>query len=372
MTANPLKRLGELGQSVWYDFIRRDLYHGPELAAADRRGRPARHDLEPDDLPEGHRGLAISTTRTFAARGPRARTPGAIFEALAVADVSAAADAFRPVFEASGGDDGFVSIEVSPAPGARHAGHDRRGAPALECLRAPERHGQDPRHCRGRSRDPAVPRRRNQHQHHTALLRGASPPGDGGLPVGARGPRRRRAGRSTGFGRWRASSSRAWTRTSTASSTPGPRRGMRKRRALRSRLAIANARLAYEAFEEVFAAPAFPRLSKPGAPGSSGHSGPRRPRRIRRCPTSTTSKRWSRPTRSTRCLPRPSRRTATTETRRSGFATTGTSRTRTSGLSWSSESRWTTWPGSSRTRGSGNSPTRSMPCSRRSRQKTVP
>ena len=25
---NPLKRLGELGQSVWYDYIRRDLYHG--------------------------------------------------------------------------------------------------------------------------------------------------------------------------------------------------------------------------------------------------------------------------------------------------------------------------------------------------------
>ena len=28
---NPLKKLSELGQSVWYDYIRRDLYMGPEL-----------------------------------------------------------------------------------------------------------------------------------------------------------------------------------------------------------------------------------------------------------------------------------------------------------------------------------------------------
>jgi transaldolase len=38
----------------------------------------------------------------------------AIFDRLAVADVQAAADILRPVFEASGGADGYVSIEVSP------------------------------------------------------------------------------------------------------------------------------------------------------------------------------------------------------------------------------------------------------------------
>ena len=31
MSANPLKRLAELGQSVWYDYIRRDLYTSGEL-----------------------------------------------------------------------------------------------------------------------------------------------------------------------------------------------------------------------------------------------------------------------------------------------------------------------------------------------------
>ena len=29
MSVNPLRRLGDLGQSVWYDYIRRDLYQGP-------------------------------------------------------------------------------------------------------------------------------------------------------------------------------------------------------------------------------------------------------------------------------------------------------------------------------------------------------
>ncbi|HEY7575042.1 MAG TPA: transaldolase family protein, partial [Thermoanaerobaculia bacterium] len=32
MTDNPLKRLSGLGQSVWYDYIRRDLYRSGDLA----------------------------------------------------------------------------------------------------------------------------------------------------------------------------------------------------------------------------------------------------------------------------------------------------------------------------------------------------
>ena len=40
--------------------------------------------------------------------------PAGIFEALAVADVQAACDAFLPVYRSSGGRDGHVSLEVSP------------------------------------------------------------------------------------------------------------------------------------------------------------------------------------------------------------------------------------------------------------------
>jgi transaldolase len=110
---SPLRRLSDLGQSVWYDYIRRDLYQGPEL----------RHLIEEDGL----RGMTSNPTlfataitetqlydadiRRLAANGA---SPSGIFDSLAVDDVRGAADRFRPVYEATGHDDGFVSIEVRP------------------------------------------------------------------------------------------------------------------------------------------------------------------------------------------------------------------------------------------------------------------
>src|SRR5690606_3752128 len=44
----------------------------------------------------------------------RDRPVMALYETLAVADIRNAADALRPVYDASGGDDGYVSLEVSP------------------------------------------------------------------------------------------------------------------------------------------------------------------------------------------------------------------------------------------------------------------
>lgn len=111
---NPLVALGRLGQSPWYDFITRDLIRSGSL------GR-----LIADDGLLGmtsnptifEKAIASSTDydddiRTLAAAGRDAK---AIFEALAVADVKAACDAFLPVFRATGGRDGHVSLEVSPA-----------------------------------------------------------------------------------------------------------------------------------------------------------------------------------------------------------------------------------------------------------------
>jgi transaldolase len=112
--ANPLVRLGELGQSPWYDYITRDLVTTGEL---DR--------LIADD---GLRGMTSNPTifekaiagsrlyddeiRTLADAG---RSTQEIFEQLAVADVRAACDAFAGVYDATGGADGLVSLEVSPA-----------------------------------------------------------------------------------------------------------------------------------------------------------------------------------------------------------------------------------------------------------------
>jgi transaldolase len=113
MSVNPLRRLVELGQSVWYDYIRRDLYRGSEL----------RRLIEEDGL----RGMtsnptifekAIAETELYDEDMRRLASSGAnsatIFESLAVEDVRRAAETFQSVFETTGGDDGFVSIEVRP------------------------------------------------------------------------------------------------------------------------------------------------------------------------------------------------------------------------------------------------------------------
>jgi transaldolase len=113
MTANPLVRLGELGQSPWYDYITRDLVMSGEL----------RRLIAQDGL----RGMtsnptifekAVSTSRLYDDEirrlGEQGRSAADIFETLAVADVRAACDEFAALHQVTGGTDGLVSLEVSP------------------------------------------------------------------------------------------------------------------------------------------------------------------------------------------------------------------------------------------------------------------
>jgi transaldolase len=122
MRESPLKQLCELGQSVWLDYMRRDLYTTGELARLIRE--------------DGLRGMtsnptifqkAITETNLYDEQIQRAARkgvePAAIFEHLAVEDVRRAADEFRSVYEATGGNDGFVSIEVRPG-----LAHDTMGS----------------------------------------------------------------------------------------------------------------------------------------------------------------------------------------------------------------------------------------------------
>lgn len=110
---NPLLRLGELGQSVWYDYITRDLLATGELArlitADGLRGMTSNPTIF-DKAVAGSR-LYDEDIRRLAEKGASA---GEIFEALAVADVKAACDAFLPLYQRSGRGDGLVSLEVSP------------------------------------------------------------------------------------------------------------------------------------------------------------------------------------------------------------------------------------------------------------------
>jgi transaldolase len=111
--SNPLAQLTALGQSAWYDFITRDLIRSGELARLIRE----------DSL----RGMTSNPTifeKAVAASGDydadiqslakAGKTVEQIVEAFMIDDVRAAADVFRPVYDASGHGDGTVSIEVSP------------------------------------------------------------------------------------------------------------------------------------------------------------------------------------------------------------------------------------------------------------------
>lgn len=110
--SNPLIRLRELGQSVWLDYIRRDLFDGEldrlieEDGLAGMTSNPTIFDNAISDT-----DLYDDVIREC---GPDME-PDEIFEKLAVADVREAADHFRPLFDRTQGQDGFVSIEVRPA-----------------------------------------------------------------------------------------------------------------------------------------------------------------------------------------------------------------------------------------------------------------
>ena len=102
MTDNRLKKLEALGQSVWYDYIRRDLYKGPELKRLVDEDGLSGMTSNPTIFQKAiaETDLYDDAIRRLSAEG---RPPAALFEALAVEDVGGAADVFRPVFDRASG-----------------------------------------------------------------------------------------------------------------------------------------------------------------------------------------------------------------------------------------------------------------------------
>jgi transaldolase len=107
-----MQALLELGQSVWLDYLRRAMLRSGELAgliAAGLRGMTSNPTIFEQAI-----GTSTDYDDALAKLARSSRSDAEIFEALAVEDVQGAADLFRPVYDRTGGADGFVSIEVSP------------------------------------------------------------------------------------------------------------------------------------------------------------------------------------------------------------------------------------------------------------------
>ena len=96
--------------------------------ALHRRVLGHRADVEPDDLRARDRQAAAPTTRRSPSWRAAGRSGEELFFELALEDLRRAADLFRPIHDATGGVDGWVSLEVSPLLVDDTAGSDRGGA----------------------------------------------------------------------------------------------------------------------------------------------------------------------------------------------------------------------------------------------------
>jgi transaldolase / glucose-6-phosphate isomerase len=116
---NPLRDLESVGQSVWLDYIRRSLLSSGALARLIADDGVSGVTANPTIFEKAIVGSAdYDPAIDQVVASDRDRGREALYEGLAVADVQAAADLLRPVYEATGGADGYVSLEV--APGLAH------------------------------------------------------------------------------------------------------------------------------------------------------------------------------------------------------------------------------------------------------------
>jgi transaldolase/glucose-6-phosphate isomerase len=110
---NPLKSLQEYGQSVWLDYVRRDMLNDGRLKRLVEEDGLAGVTSNPSIFEKAIAGSADydPVIQALAAEGLDAAS---VFERLAVEDIRHAADILRPVYDRTRGADGFISLEVSP------------------------------------------------------------------------------------------------------------------------------------------------------------------------------------------------------------------------------------------------------------------
>lgn len=110
---NATLKLLEFGQSVWYDNIQRSLLKNGELAGMIQRGEIRGVTSNPSIFMN-----AITKSQDYdSSLLPLVKTgqsPEEIFFQLAIEDIQDAADLFLPLYQQSGGGDGYVSLEVNP------------------------------------------------------------------------------------------------------------------------------------------------------------------------------------------------------------------------------------------------------------------
>jgi transaldolase len=267
-TENPLRSLRELGQSVWYDYIRRDLYASGKLEKLIREDGLAGMTANPTIFQK-----AIADTELYdedvRRLGTEGKDPFAVFDRLAIEDVSRAADVFRPVFDETRGGDGYVSIEVGPKLANDTEGSIREARRLWEACARPNVMVKIPgtaagvpaiRQCLSEGVNINITLLFSVSRHREvmeAYLSAVEQRIAAGLPVGS-------LHSVASFFVSRVDTNVDKKLDRIAKDDAGGNRG-KAARELRGRAAIANARLAYQAFEEVFRSGRFRALEGKGA-----------------------------------------------------------------------------------------------------------
>jgi len=111
---NPLKELLKHGQSVWLDYIRRNLITSGELKRLIAEDGLRGMTSNPSIFEKAIAGSTDYTDFLNSLKGRNDLDAKARYELLAIRDIQDAADLLRPVYDSANRKDGFVSLEVSP------------------------------------------------------------------------------------------------------------------------------------------------------------------------------------------------------------------------------------------------------------------
>lgn len=109
---NTIQRIHELGQSVWIDNLSRGMITTGELLELVERGVvgvTSNPTIFKKSITSGHDYDVL-----FDQLSTTLREPLALYEAMVLPDIAGAADILRPVFDRTHGVDGFISLEVNP------------------------------------------------------------------------------------------------------------------------------------------------------------------------------------------------------------------------------------------------------------------
>jgi transaldolase/glucose-6-phosphate isomerase len=114
MSESRLHQVSQLGQSIWYDNIQRRLITSGDLQRLIDEDSVVGVTSNPTIFEKAIDGSADYDDQLKELVSQGITDPRQIFDALSIHDIQAAADLFRPIYDRTNGGDGYISIEVAP------------------------------------------------------------------------------------------------------------------------------------------------------------------------------------------------------------------------------------------------------------------